>query len=87
MLLFPEVQARAQQELDEVIGHDRLPSLNDRDKLPYLNALVLEVIRWHTVAPIGKYALCVTIANCSYVTSRDYTSFIRRRRFQQIRPT
>ncbi|KAF9033183.1 cytochrome P450 [Panaeolus papilionaceus] len=53
MILFPEVMSKAQKELDEVIGHDRLPSCSDRDNLPYTNALALEVFRWHTVAPTG----------------------------------
>ncbi|KAK0479595.1 cytochrome P450 [Armillaria novae-zelandiae] len=51
MLLYPEVQAKAQAEIDAVIGHDRLPRFDDRERLPYINALVLEVTRWHTVGP------------------------------------
>ncbi|KAI0332486.1 cytochrome P450 [Cubamyces sp. BRFM 1775] len=53
MSCFPEVQRKAQAEIDEIVGHDRLPTLDDRDKLPYLNALVLEVLRWIPVAPMG----------------------------------
>ncbi|PBK60896.1 cytochrome P450 [Armillaria solidipes] len=53
MLLFPDVQAKAQGEIDLVIGNDRLPRSDDRERLPYINALVLEVSRWHTVAPLG----------------------------------
>lgn len=40
MTLFPEVQKKAQEELDRVIGPDRLPEFKDRDQLPYINALV-----------------------------------------------
>ncbi|KAI0370175.1 cytochrome P450 [Pilatotrama ljubarskyi] len=53
MSCFPDVQRKAQAEVDAVIGHDRLPALQDRDKLPYLNALVLEVLRWLPVAPMA----------------------------------
>ncbi|KAF5368055.1 hypothetical protein D9758_004476 [Tetrapyrgos nigripes] len=53
MALYPEVQAHAQAEVDAVIGSDRLPNFNDRDQLPYLNALTLEVLRWHSVVPIS----------------------------------
>ncbi|KAF8653668.1 hypothetical protein AX16_003819 [Volvariella volvacea WC 439] len=53
MALFPEVQKNAQAEIDAVIGTERLPSLEDRDRLPYLNALALEMMRWHNVAPTG----------------------------------
>jgi cytochrome P450 len=53
MVLYPQVQAKAQEELDRVVGSDRLPTFEDRPNLPYVNALVLEVMRWHTVAPTG----------------------------------
>ncbi|KAK0209261.1 cytochrome P450 [Desarmillaria ectypa] len=53
ILLYPEVQAKAQAEIDAVIGDDRLPRFDDRERLPYVNALVLEVTRWHTVGPTG----------------------------------
>lgn len=53
MALFPDVQRKAQQELDAVLGGDRLPQCEDRDNLPYVNALVKEVFRWHPVAPMG----------------------------------
>ncbi|PBK93436.1 cytochrome P450 [Armillaria gallica] len=53
MILFPEVQAKAQAEIDAVVGNDRLPGFDDREHLPYINALVLEVSRWHAVAPTG----------------------------------
>ncbi|KAI0824640.1 cytochrome P450 [Trametes gibbosa] len=53
MSCFPEAQRKAQAEIDAVIGNDRLPTIEDRERLPYLNALVLEVLRWIPVAPIG----------------------------------
>ncbi|TFY79433.1 hypothetical protein EWM64_g4581 [Hericium alpestre] len=48
-----EVQEKAQKELDAVVGNDRLPTINDRSRLPYIDATVKEVLRWNTVAPIG----------------------------------
>ncbi|KAJ3569349.1 hypothetical protein NP233_g5109 [Leucocoprinus birnbaumii] len=51
MTLYPEVARRARSELDEVIGSDRLPTFDDRESLPYMNALVKEVFRWYTVVP------------------------------------
>lgn len=50
----PEVQAKAQEEIDRVIGIDRLPLLTDREALPYVHAVVKEVSRWHTVSPLGS---------------------------------
>ncbi|KAG2366933.1 cytochrome P450 [Suillus spraguei] len=52
--LFPDVQKQAQAEIDAVIGPERLPSFADRDSLPYIEALVKEVLRWNVVAPTGS---------------------------------
>ncbi len=55
-ILYPEVQAKAQAELDAVIGHGtRLPTFDDRPQLPYIDAIVLEVLRWNPVVPLGTY--------------------------------
>lgn len=53
MVQNPEVQKRAQQELDTVIGHGRLPTMDDRSRLPYMEALLLEVLRYHPIGPMG----------------------------------
>ncbi|KAJ7582535.1 cytochrome P450 [Mycena floridula] len=53
MILHPECQRRCQEELDAVVGHDRLPDFNDRESLPYLECVLHEVMRWHPVVPIG----------------------------------
>ena len=49
----PEIQLRAQMEIDEVIGRDRLPNTEDLKDLPFVQAVISEVLRWHPVAPIG----------------------------------
>ncbi|KAF8442121.1 cytochrome P450 [Boletus edulis BED1] len=53
MVLFPEVQTKARAELDEVVGSGRLPSISDRDFLPYVKAVCQEVLRWHSITPIA----------------------------------
>ncbi|KAI0646477.1 CyP450 monooxygenase [Trametes meyenii] len=53
MTNFPDVQAKAQAELDAVVGPERLPNFDDRPALPYINALVKECLRWHVVVPLG----------------------------------
>ncbi|KAF8186283.1 OrdA protein [Pholiota molesta] len=53
MTLFPDVQKKAQAEIDAVIGNGRLPSLSDLPQLPYVQAVVTEVLRWNSVAPTG----------------------------------
>ena len=55
MILYPDAARKAQAELDAVIGQDRLPRFSDRQSLPYINALVLEVMRWHSVTPTGDF--------------------------------
>jgi hypothetical protein len=53
MTTYPEVQRKAQDEIDRVLGADRLPKVADRTSLPYIDAVVKEVLRWHPIAPMG----------------------------------
>ncbi len=48
----PEVQKVAQAEIDRVVGRVRLPTLSDRPNLPYIEAVILETLRWHPISPI-----------------------------------
>ena len=57
MLLYPDVQQQAQEEIDRVIGCDRLPSLQDQEDLPYIQAVLLECLRWYPVVPAGRNEL------------------------------
>ncbi|KAG9074745.1 hypothetical protein FS749_013664 [Ceratobasidium sp. UAMH 11750] len=49
MLQHPEIQARAQEEIDHVVGLERLPEVEDRASMPYMQAIVREVLRWQPV--------------------------------------
>ncbi|KAI0770512.1 cytochrome P450 [Fomes fomentarius] len=53
MSLHPHVQKKAQAELDAVVGPGRLPTHADREFLPYTNAVMKEILRWHPVGPLG----------------------------------
>ncbi|KAJ3550347.1 hypothetical protein NM688_g5092 [Phlebia brevispora] len=53
MVIHPEVQRKAQDEIDRVIGSSRLPEFNDRDSLPYLECVLQECRRWHPSAPLA----------------------------------
>jgi hypothetical protein len=55
MVLYPEVQKKAQVEIDAVMGTNRLPDFDDRPSLPYINAIVKELMRWHLVLPFGGH--------------------------------
>ncbi|KAJ4485412.1 cytochrome P450 [Lentinula aciculospora] len=58
MICFPDTQREAQEELDRVIGKDRLPDYEDVDfdlpvTLPFVRAIILECLRWQTVVPLA----------------------------------
>ena len=57
MALNPGKQRLAQAEIDNVVGLDRLPTIEDKSSLPYVNALIKETMRWHPVAPLGGSAV------------------------------
>ena len=51
--LHPHVVKKAQEELDRVVGKERLPGFSDRDNLPYISALLKELLRWACPTPVG----------------------------------
>ncbi|EMD36301.1 hypothetical protein CERSUDRAFT_65977 [Gelatoporia subvermispora B] len=53
MALNRDKQRIAQAELDTVIDEDRLPRIDDRHRLPYVNAVIKETMRWQPVLPLG----------------------------------
>ena len=53
MVLYPDAQRKAQAEIDSVVGKERWPLMADRGRMPYVEALYKEVLRWHPVAPLG----------------------------------
>jgi len=53
MMLNPDVQAKVHAELDTVVGKGVLPTFEDKQRLPYLQATLYEVLRWEPVFPLG----------------------------------
>ncbi|KDQ56874.1 hypothetical protein JAAARDRAFT_194819 [Jaapia argillacea MUCL 33604] len=53
MVLHPEVQIKAQEEIDSVIGTERLPNLDDRPFLPYTECVMNECLRWTSPSAVG----------------------------------
>lgn len=53
MAVFPDVQKKAHEEIDRIVGPGRLPSFQDREKLPYIDAIVKETMRWQPLTPIN----------------------------------
>ncbi|KAJ7907941.1 cytochrome P450 [Mycena leptocephala] len=53
MLANPEAQRKAQREIDSVVGLGNLPDFSDEEGMPYVAAVVREVLRWKNVTPFG----------------------------------
>ncbi|KAF8668099.1 cytochrome P450 [Rhizoctonia solani] len=54
MVVNPDVQAKAQAEIDSILGYaSRLPTMADEVQMPYVRVLIQEVLRWHPVTPTG----------------------------------
>ncbi|KAI0795536.1 cytochrome P450 [Abortiporus biennis] len=60
MLHYPHIIDKAQEELDSVVGQSRMPEIEDKTKLPYINAIVNETLRWRPVAILGGTPHAVT---------------------------
>ncbi|KAF7342921.1 O-methylsterigmatocystin oxidoreductase [Mycena sanguinolenta] len=54
MTLHPEAQAKAQKEIDSVVGHMRLPEFRDREDLPFVEGILQETLRWIPAVPLGQ---------------------------------
>ncbi|KAF9269296.1 cytochrome P450, partial [Marasmius fiardii PR-910] len=74
---FPDVQQKAQREMDAVVGLDRLPSLDDIADLPYIRALIKETHRFHPVAPLLiPHSSLATEEYHGYIIPKDTTIFV-----------
>jgi Cytochrome P450 len=62
-LIRPEIQTIAQEELDAVTRRERLPTIEDRSRLPFVDAVCKEVIRWRPVVPLGESILSTHLAH------------------------
>lgn len=59
MMQHQHVLKRAQAEIDSVIGGERLPTFEDKERLPYCNAVFTETMRWGVPVPLGELFLSV----------------------------
>jgi len=53
MVKFPEIQKKAQAEIDRIVGRGRLPTFADRAELPYIDCVIKETLRWKIISPLG----------------------------------
>ena len=68
MALYPEVQKKAQAEIDAIVGPNRLPDFHDRPSLPYIDAIIKESSRWNLVLPFGR---CFVTAIITILTNSE----------------
>lgn len=66
MVLHPDAQSKGQEEIDRVIGRNRLPTFEDRLSLPYIEAIYREVMRLHPALPLGKHMTIMTMRILNY---------------------
>ena len=70
----PEVQQMLHQELDQVISANRLPELEDKKNLPYLEATLTETLRLSSLVPLPVHS-CVSRARTLRVSARSPLGF------------
>ncbi|KIK96538.1 hypothetical protein PAXRUDRAFT_300373 [Paxillus rubicundulus Ve08.2h10] len=88
MVLNPHVARRAQEEIDTVVGRDRLPDFDDRPSLPYVQAIMRETMRWQPLVPLIMHTATssdvykgiyipegVTVVANTWAISRDETRY------------
>ena len=57
MIEHPDAVAKAQKEIDSIVGNDRLPTFADRENLPYVEALFNECLRYGVGVPLCIFFL------------------------------
>ena len=68
MLLFPDIQHKLQQNIDEFVGDERLPIMEDYHELPYVRSTIKESLRWMPTAIIGiPHAVTRDDTYCGYI--------------------
>ena len=82
MVLYPDAQKRAQEEIDSILGHGHFPHFGDADALPYLKVMLYELLRWACPAPLGQNPCYIYLAirSCAVDGLRDRHPSPRNRR-------
>lgn len=69
MVQHPDKQSRARDEIDTIVGTHRLPTINDKDSLPYVGALIKETMRWYPALPLGAGSRSLRLASIDSLRS------------------
>ena len=78
MIESPHVWKRAQMDIDAVVGMDRLPEFDDRPSLPYVDAIVREVLRWRPAFPIGQCCKASVLSDILLSILKVYRTRLRK---------
>ena len=78
MIESPHVWKRAQMDIDAVVGMDRLPEFDDRPSLPYVDAIVREVLRWRPAFPIGQRCKASVLSDILLSILKVYRTRLRK---------
>ncbi|OQV03623.1 hypothetical protein CLAIMM_08642 [Cladophialophora immunda] len=60
MVLYADVQKRAQEEIDRVVGDTRMPTMEDEPHMPYIRCCMKETLRWMPTTILGAVPHAVT---------------------------
>lgn len=100
MVLFPDVQKKAQEEIDRVVGQGRVPDMDDEPKMQYVRGCIKESLRWMPTTPLGAVPHAVTkddeymgykipqgagVMNNAYTINMDPIRNPEPRRFEPLR--
>ena len=85
ILSNPEVSKKAHEELDRVVGSERPPNFDDEPNLPYIRAIVKEVMRWRPINKFGQnhYATEVLIDSINLILGRLVRRLFHPQRFRR----
>ncbi|KAM5143607.1 cytochrome P450 1B1 [Callospermophilus lateralis] len=74
---YPDVQARVQAELDQVVGRNRLPCMGDQPNLPYVMAFLYETMRFSSFMPVTiPHATTANTFVLGYYIPKDTVIFV-----------
>ncbi|XP_056880939.1 vitamin D 25-hydroxylase isoform X2 [Takifugu flavidus] len=68
MALYPNIQERVHREIDSVLANGRMPTLEDKQKMPYVEAVLHEVLRFCNIVPLGIFRATSQDANVNGYT-------------------
>jgi cytochrome P450 family 2 subfamily U polypeptide 1 len=77
MMMHPDIQRKVQQEIDDVIGRERLPSMEDKLRMPYTEATLLEISRKGTInTPFLPHSTTEDVDFNGYQIPKDTVVFL-----------